>query len=237
MRCPADLGVIGAGVIGLELGSVWQRLGSNVTILEAMDDFLSIADRKLAAEALRQLRKQGLDIRWAPRSVAPTVSGTEVSVDFSDAQGAQSMVFDKLVVAVGRRPFTQDLLGENTGVEVDARGFIVVDDHCRTAVANVYAIGDCVRGPMLAHKAKDEGVMVADLIAGRYGHVNYAAVPSVIYTAPEIAWVGLTQEQAEEQAKATGSTVKVGSFPFIASGRARAMEATAGFVRIVADAD
>jgi dihydrolipoamide dehydrogenase len=232
---PARLGIIGAGVIGLELGSVWQRLGSSVTILEAMDDFLSMADRKLAAEALRHLRKQGLDIKLGAK-VSAAKAGKEVSVSFTDAQGAQTVSFDKLVVAVGRRPFTQDLLGENTGVEIDARGFIVVDDHCHTAVANVYAIGDCVRGPMLAHKAKDEGVMVADLIAGRYGHVNYAAVPSVIYTAPEIAWVGLTQEQAEEQAKASGSTIKAGSFPFIASGRARAMEATAGFVRVVADA-
>ncbi len=146
------------------------------------------------------------------------------------------MTFDRLVVAVGRRPYTQDLLGENTGVTIDTRGFIVVDEQCRTAAANVYALGDCVRGPMLAHKAKEEGIMVADHIAGRYGHVNYAAVPSVIYTAPEIAWVGLSQEQAEEQVRAAGGTVKVGSFPFIASGRARAMEATAGFVRVVADA-
>jgi dihydrolipoamide dehydrogenase len=201
-----------------------------------MDDFLSIADRKLAAEALRQLRKQGLDIRLGAKVSAATVSGKEVSVNFTDGQGTQAISVDKLVVAVGRRPFTADLLGENTGVEIDAHGFIVVDEHCHTAAANVYAVGDCVRGPMLAHKAKDEGVMVADLIAGRYGHVNYAAVPSVIYTAPEIAWVGLTQEQADEQAKATGGTVKVGQFPFTASGRARAMEATAGFVRIVADA-
>jgi dihydrolipoamide dehydrogenase len=233
---PARLGIIGAGVIGLELGSVWQRLGSSVTILEAMDDFLSIADRKLATEALRQLRKQGLDIRLGAKVSAAAVSGNEVSVSFTDGQGAQTISFDRLVVAVGRRPFTQDLLGENTGVEIDAHGFVVVDEHCRTAAPNVFAVGDCVRGPMLAHKAKDEGVMVADLIAGRYGHVNYAAVPSVIYTAPEIAWVGLTQEQADEQAKATGSTIKVGQFPFTASGRARAMEATAGFVRIVADA-
>jgi dihydrolipoamide dehydrogenase len=233
---PARLGIIGAGVIGLELGSVWQRLGSRVTILEAMDDFLFMADRKLAAEALKQLRKQGLDIRLGAKVSAATVVGGQVSVDFTDAQGVQSMTVDRLVVAVGRRPFTQDLLGENTGVTIDARGFIVVDEQCRTAAANVYALGDCVRGPMLAHKAKEEGIMVADLIAGRYGHVNYAAVPSVIYTAPEIAWVGLSQEQAEEQVRAAGGTVKVGSFPFIASGRARAMEATAGFVRVVADA-
>ena len=233
---PARLGIIGAGVIGLELGSVWQRLGSSVTILEAMDDFLAMADRALAAEALKQLRKQGLDIHLGAKVSGATVTGREVGVNYTDSRGAQSITFDRLVVAVGRRPFTQDLLGENTGVEVDARGFIVVDDHCRTAVPTVYAVGDCVRGPMLAHKAKDEGVMAADLAAGRYGHVNYAAVPSVIYTAPEIAWAGLTQAQAEEQAKTAGGAIKVGAFPFVASGRARAMEATAGFVRIVADA-
>jgi len=233
---PARLGIIGAGVIGLELGSVWQRLGSSVTVLEAMDDFLAMADRTLAAEALKQLRKQGMDIRLGAAVNGAKVSGKEVKVDFTDAKGSQSMSFDRLVVAVGRKPFTQDLLAENTGVALDERGFIVVDDHCRTAVANVYAVGDCVRGPMLAHKAKDEGVMAAELAAGRYGHVNYDAVPSVIYTAPEIAWVGLTQQQAEEQAKAGGGAIKVGAFPFIASGRARAMEAIAGFVRIVADA-
>jgi dihydrolipoamide dehydrogenase len=185
---------------------------------------------------LKQLRRQGLDIRLGAKVNDATVAGEQVSVNFTDAKGEQSATFDRLVVAVGRRPHTRDLLGESTGVEVDTRGFIVVDDHCRTTAANVYAVGDCVRGPMLAHKAKEEGVMAADLIAGRYGHVNYGAVPSVIYTAPEIAWVGLTQEQAEEQAKAAGGAVKVGSFPFVASGRARAMEAGAGFVRLVADA-
>jgi dihydrolipoamide dehydrogenase len=233
---PPRLGVIGAGVIGLELGSVWQRLGSSVTVLEAMDDFLAMADRTLAAEGLKQLRKQGLDIRLGAKVSGAKVAGKEVQVDFTDSKGPQSMTFDRLVVAVGRKPFTRDLLGENTGVTLDERGFIVVDEHCRTAVPDVYAVGDCVRGPMLAHKAKDEGVMAADLAAGRYGHVNYDAVPSVIYTAPEIAWVGLTQQQAEDKVKASGGTIKVGAFPFIASGRARAMEAVAGFVRIVADA-
>jgi dihydrolipoamide dehydrogenase len=137
------------------------------------------------------------------------------------------------VVAVGRRPYTQDLLGEGTGVQLDPRGFIVVDEHCRTGAPNVYAVGDCVRGPMLAHKAKEEGVMAADLIAGLYGHTNYDVVPSVIYTAPEIAWVG----QTEAQARAAGVNVKLGSFPFAASARARAMEAASGFTKIVADAD
>jgi len=155
-----------------------------------------------------------------------------VKVTYVDAKGEQQLEFDKLVVAIGRRPYTADLLAPGTGVELDERGFIKVDDSCRTGAANVFAVGDCVRGPMLAHKGKEEGVMVADLIAGLYGHVNYAVIPSVIYTAPEIAWVG----QTEEQAKAAGVTVKTGVFPFIASGRARAMESTAGFAKVVADA-
>jgi dihydrolipoamide dehydrogenase len=230
---PARLGVIGAGVIGLELGSVWQRLGAKVTVLEAADDFLPMADRALAAEALKQLRKQGLDIKLGAKVSAASVAAGEVSVKFTDAQGDQAAKFDRLVVAVGRRPYTQDLLGEGTGVELDTRGFIVVDERCRTAVANVYAVGDCVRGPMLAHKAKEEGVMVADLVAGLYGHTNYDVVPSVIYTAPELAWVG----QTEAQARDAGINVKIGSFPFAASGRARAMEASGGFTKVVADAD
>ncbi|HTQ35539.1 MAG TPA: dihydrolipoyl dehydrogenase [Steroidobacteraceae bacterium] len=230
---PARLGVIGAGVIGVELGSVWARLGASVVILEAADEFLAMADRPLAAEALKQLRKQGLDIRLGAKVGGASVTKDGVKVQYTDAAGEQGAVFDKLVVAVGRRPYTQDLLAAGTGVEIDARGFVVVDEHCRTGAANVYAVGDCVRGPMLAHKGKDEGIMAADLAAGRYGHVNYDVIPSVIYTAPEIAWVGLS----EAQAKAAGHNVKVGQFPFIASGRARAMEATAGFARIVADAD
>ena len=230
---PARLGVIGAGVIGLELGSVWARLGAKVTILEAGDDFLAMADRPLAAEALKQLRKQGLDIRLGAKVSGARVARKEVALKLGDASGEQELGFDRVVVAIGRRPFTKDLLGEGTGVEIDARGFIVVDEHCRTAAADVYAVGDCVRGPMLAHKAKEEGVMAAELAAGRYGHTNYEVVPSVIYTAPEIAWVG----QTEAQARAAGVNVKIGQFPFIASGRARAMEATGGFARIVADAD
>ncbi|HWL61375.1 MAG TPA: dihydrolipoyl dehydrogenase [Steroidobacteraceae bacterium] len=230
---PARLGVIGAGVIGLELGSVWARLGAKVTILEAGEEFLAMADRPLAAEALKQLRKQGLDIRLGAKVSGAKVARKEVAVKFTDASGEQELGFDRVVVAIGRRPYTRDLLGEGTGVAIDARGFIVVDEHCRTGAADVYAVGDCVRGPMLAHKAKEEGVMAAELAAGRYGHTNYEVVPSVIYTAPEIAWVG----QTEAQARAAGVNVKIGQFPFIASGRARAMEATAGFARIVADAD
>ncbi|MGC4027998.1 MAG: dihydrolipoyl dehydrogenase [Steroidobacteraceae bacterium] len=229
---PERLGVIGAGVIGLELGSVWQRVGSKVTILEALPDFLSVADRQLAAEALKQFGKQGLEIKLGAKVTSASVKGGAVQVSYTDSAGEHQLTVDRLVVAIGRRPYTEGLLADGTGVKVDERGFITVDDHCRTGVPGVWAIGDCVRGPMLAHKAKDEGLMVAELIAGRYGHMNYDIIPSVVYTAPEMAWVG----QSEAQAKAAGVQVKIGSFPFIASGRARAMEATAGFAKIVADA-
>jgi dihydrolipoyl dehydrogenase len=230
---PKRLGVIGAGVIGLELGSVWRRLGSEVVILEALPDFLAIADQQLAKEALRQFKKQGLDIRLGAKVTGAQVAGESVKVSYTDAKGEQSLTVDKLVVAIGRRPFTRDLLASNTGVELDERGFIKVDHQCRTAAEGVWAVGDVVRGPMLAHKGKEEGVMVADLIAGKYGEVNYEVVPSVIYTAPEIGWVG----QTEEQVKAGGRPYKVGVFPFLASGRARAMEQTQGFAKIVAAQD
>jgi dihydrolipoamide dehydrogenase len=230
---PKRLGVIGAGVIGLELGSVWRRLGAEVVVLEAMDTFLPIADQAVAKEAQRHFKKQGLDIRLGAKVSGASINGSEVTVKYTDAKGEQTLAVDKLVVAIGRRPFTKDLLGEGTGVELDERGFIKVDDHCHTAATNVWAIGDAVRGPMLAHKGKDEGTAVADQIAGRAAHVNYNVVPSVIYTAPEIAWVG----QTEEQVKASGREYKVGSFPFIASGRARAMEAAVGFAKLIAAKD
>ncbi|HEV2285001.1 MAG TPA: dihydrolipoyl dehydrogenase [Steroidobacteraceae bacterium] len=230
---PKRLGVIGAGVIGLELGSVWRRLGSEVTVLEALPDFLPMADQQLAKEAQRHFRKQGLDVRLGARVTGANVTGGAVEVVYTDAKGEQRLTVDRLVVAVGRRPYTQDLLEAGTGVELDERGFIKVDHSCRTGVENVWAVGDCVRGPMLAHKGKEEGVMVSDLIAGRYGEVNYKVIPSVIYTAPEIAWVG----QTEEQVKASGRDYKTGVFPFLASGRARAMEQAAGFAKIVAARD
>jgi dihydrolipoamide dehydrogenase len=230
---PKRLGVIGAGVIGLELGSVWRRLGSEVTVLEALDAFLPMADQAIAREAARHFKKQGLDIKLGAKVLRASVAGDAVDVVYADAQGEHTLKVDKLVVAVGRRPFTQDLLAEGTGVELDPRGFIQVDEHCRTGVPNVWAVGDAVRGPMLAHKGKEEGIMVADMIAGQYGEVNYKVVPSVIYTAPEIAWVGLT----EEQVKASGRPYKVGSFPFAASGRARAMEAAQGMARVIAAKD
>jgi dihydrolipoamide dehydrogenase len=230
---PKRLGVIGAGVIGLELGSVWARLGSEVTVLEALPELLPMVDQTIAREAQRHLKKQGLDIKLGAKVLRGTLTGSAVDVVYADAQGEHTLQVDKLVVAVGRRPFTQDLLAEGTGVELDARGFIQVDEHCRTTAANVWAVGDVVRGPMLAHKGKEEGIMVADLIAGRYGEVNYKVIPSVIYTAPEIAWVGLT----EEQVKASGRPYKIGAFPFAASGRARAMEAAQGMAKIVAAKD
>lgn len=231
---PKRLGVIGAGVIGLELGSVWKRLGADVVVLEAMPDFLAMADQQLAREALKHFKKQGLDIRLGAKVSSAKVEGDAVNVSYTDSTGAvQALQFDRLVVAIGRRPFTRELLAEGSGVTLDQRGFIKVDEHCRTDADNVWAVGDCVRGPMLAHKGKEEGVAVADRIAGLYAHVNYGAIPSVIYTAPEIAWVG----QTEEQVKASGVAYKVGSFPFVASGRARAMESSQGFAKLIASRD
>jgi dihydrolipoamide dehydrogenase len=230
---PKRLGVIGAGVIGLELGSVWKRLGSEVVVLEALPDFLAITDQQLAKEALRHFKKQGLDIRLGAKVTGANVAGGAVSVTYADAKGEQSLQVDKLVVAVGRRPFTKELLGQGTGVELDERGFIKVDHECRTGAEGIWAVGDCVRGPMLAHKGKEEGAMVSDLIAGHFAEVNYKTVPSVIYTQPEIAWVGLT----EEQVKASGREYKTGVFPFLASGRAKAMESAAGFAKLIAAKD
>jgi dihydrolipoamide dehydrogenase len=230
---PKRLGVIGAGVIGLELGSVWRRLGAEVVVLEALDAFLPMADQQVAKEALKHLRKQGLDIRLGARVSGATVRDGAVEVSYADGKGESALTVDRLVVAIGRRPRTEGLLAEGTGVELDARGFVVVDAECRTGAAGVFAVGDCVRGPMLAHKGKEEGVMVADLIAGQHGEVNYRTIPSVIYTAPEIAWVG----QTEEQVKASGRAYKTGVFPFLASGRARAMEAAQGFAKVVAAVD
>jgi dihydrolipoamide dehydrogenase len=229
---PKKLGVIGAGVIGLELGSVWARLGAEVTVLEAQEKFLPTADEQIAKEALKILTKQGLDIRLGARVTGSEVKRKQVTVSFTDAQGEQKMVFDKLIVAVGRRPVTTDLLAADSGVDLDERGFIYVDDHCATSVPGVYAIGDVVRGPMLAHKASEEGVMVAERIAGHKAQINYDLIPGVIYTHPEIAWVGKT----EQALKAEGVEINVGTFPFAASGRAMAANDTAGLVKVIADA-
>jgi len=229
---PKKLGVIGAGVIGLELGSVWARLGAEVTVIEALDKFLPAADEAVAKEAQKVLTKQGLNIRLGARVTGTAVKKKQVTVNFTDASGEQSEVFDKLIVAVGRRPVTANLLAADSGVTLDERGFIFVDEQCRTSVPCVYAIGDVVRGAMLAHKASEEGVMVAERIAGHKAQMNYDLIPSVIYTHPEIAWVGKT----EQQLKAEGVAVNVGSFPFAASGRAMAAGENAGFVKIIADA-
>jgi dihydrolipoamide dehydrogenase len=229
---PKRLGVIGAGVIGLEMGSVWARLGSEVTVLEAMDSFLSLADQDVSKEAAKLLKKQGLDIKLGARCTGTEIiDGKEVKVKFTDAEGDKEIVVDKLIVAVGRRPQTQSLLAGDSGVKLDERGFIFVDENCRTEVPGVFAIGDIVRGPMLAHKASEEGIMVADIIAGHKAAMNYDVIPNIIYTFPEMAWVGKT----EQELKAEGVKVKVGKFPFAASGRAMASNATDGFVKIIAD--
>jgi dihydrolipoamide dehydrogenase len=230
---PKRLAVIGAGVIGLELGSVWRRLGAEVVVLEALEQFLFMADQQLAKEALKHFRKQGLDVRLGAKVGGMSRGKDGITLKYEDAAGAKTVTVDKVVVAIGRRPYTTDLLGEGTGVELDERGFIKVDHECRTGVANVWAVGDAVRGPMLAHKGKEEGVVVGDLMAGLVSEVNYKVIPSVIYTAPEIAWVG----QTEEEVRKTGRPCKIGTFPFLASGRARAMEATAGFCKVISATD
>jgi dihydrolipoamide dehydrogenase len=228
---PERLGVIGAGVIGLELGSVWKRLGSQVVILEALDTFLPAADQQIAKDALRHLKKQELDIRLGAKVTGAAVEGNAVKVRYEAGGASQELVVDALVVAVGRRPVTAGLFGPDVKVPLDKRGFIEVDDKCRTGVPNVWAVGDVVRGPMLAHKGMEEGVMVAELIAGHHAEMNYRTIPSVIYTAPEVAWVG----QTEEEVKKTGRPYKVGTFSFAANGRAKGMQQTAGLVKLIAD--
>ena len=234
---PKRLGVIGAGVIGLELGSVWKRLGAEVTVLEALPDFLAVADAEVAKAALKEFRKQGLDIKLGAKVSKAEIVGKgkkkQVAVTFADKDGEQTITVDKLLVAVGRKAASQGLLAEGTGVKLDDRGRIEVDGHCHTGVDGVWAIGDCVRGPMLAHKGFEEGIAVAELIAGLPGHVNFDTIPWVIYTEPEIAWVGKTEQQLKEE----GVPYKAGSFPFAAVGRAVAMGEPAGFVKVLAHAE
>jgi len=230
---PKRLGVIGAGVIGLELGSVWCRLGAEVVVLEALDEFLPMADKRIARDALKSLTKQGLDIRLGTRVTAAQVKGKAVEVTYQDKEGDQNLTVDKLIVAVGRRPATEGLLAADCGVNLDERGFLFVNDLCATDAPNVHAIGDAVRGPMLAHKGTAEGVMVAERIAGFKPLVNYDCIPSVIYTYPEIAWVGKT----EDELKAGGENIVVGSFPFAANGRALAANEGEGMVKIIADGE
>ncbi|MAC47750.1 MAG: dihydrolipoyl dehydrogenase [Oceanospirillum sp.] len=228
---PGRLGVIGGGVIGLELGSVWSRLGSEVTVLEAQDTFLASTDQEIAKAAKKVLSKQGLNIQIGARVTGTEVKGNEVVVTYTDAKGEQQQTFDKLIVCVGRRPYTEALLSNDCGVTLDERGFIYVDDHCRTSVPGVYAIGDVVRGPMLAHKASEEGMTVADLIAGHKAEMNYDVIPGVIYTFPEIASVGKT----EEEVKAEGVEYETGTFPFQAIGRAMTNGCTDGMVKIITE--
>ena len=234
---PKRLGVIGAGVIGLELGSVWNRLGSETILLEAMDEFLPIADNRISRDALRIFKKQGLDIRLGARVTATEIKGRgkqkTVLVTYQDKAGEQTLEFDRLIVAVGRRPYTEGLLAPDAGVNLDERGFLFVNDLCATDAPNVYAVGDVVRGPMLAHKGMEEGIMVAERIAGHKPVVNYETVPSVIYTHPEIAWVGKT----EQQLKMDGESFNVGSFPYAANGRALAAGENEGMIRVIADAE
>jgi len=230
---PKRLGVIGAGVIGLELGSVWRRLGADVTVLEALPGFLAACDESISREAFKIFSKQGLKMHLGARIGEVKVSKKGASIAWTDAQGAaQRLEIDRLIVSVGRVPNTEGLNLDAINLAVDERGFVPVDDQCRTRIPNVYAIGDVVRGPMLAHKGEDEGVMVAELIAGQKPHIDYNTIPWVIYTSPEIAWVGRT----EQQLKAEGRAYKAGQFPFMANGRALGMNAADGFVKILADA-
>ncbi len=230
---PKRLGVIGGGVIGLELGSVWNRLGSEVVILEALPTFLTSVDQQIAQEAEKTFRQQGLDIRLGARVTGTGTNNREVTINYEDEAGKQQLIVDKLIVAVGRSPNTQGLGAEEVGLELDERGFIQVDEHCKTNLENVYAVGDVVRGPMLAHKASEEGVAIAEKIAGKPGHMNYETIPWVIYTWPEISWVG----RSEEELKQDSVDYRVGSFPFMATGRARAMGETTGMVKILSDAN
>ncbi|MEM7376808.1 MAG: dihydrolipoyl dehydrogenase [Pseudomonadota bacterium] len=230
---PKTLGVIGAGVIGLEFGSMWRRLGSEVVVIEAQNTFLPMADQQMAKAAHREFKKQGLDIRLGALVKGTDVSDDGVTVHYTDKDGDQQVQVERLIVAVGRRPYTAGVAADGLDLLMDERGFIHVDDDCQTNLPGVWAIGDVVRGPMLAHKGSEEGIVVAERIAGHAAHLNYDAIPSVIYTHPEVAWVGAS----EEQLKADGTPYKVGAFPFAASGRAKAMHETTGMVRVLASAE
>ncbi|MCL2871709.1 MAG: dihydrolipoyl dehydrogenase [Betaproteobacteria bacterium] len=230
---PKHLGVVGAGVIGLEMGSVWRRLGAEVTLLEALPEFLGVADIAVAKEAAKLFKAQGLAIHTGVKITAVKSDAQGVAVTYTDAAGAaQKATFDKLIVSIGRVPNTRGLNAAAVGLALDERGFIAVDEHCRTNLSNVWAVGDVVRGPMLAHKAEEEGVAVAERLAGQKPHIDFNSIPYVIYTSPEIAWVGKT----EQQLKAAGVSYRTGSVPFIANGRARALGDTRGFVKWLADA-
>ncbi|PID63046.1 MAG: dihydrolipoyl dehydrogenase [Gammaproteobacteria bacterium] len=228
---PGRIGVIGAGVIGLELGSVWRRLGSEVVVLEAMEEFLPMVDATIAREAKKTFEKQGMDIRLGTRVLSSEVADGKVTITYHDKDGEKTETFDKLVVAVGRRAYADGALAADSGVELDERGLVYVNEYCETNIPGVYAIGDVVRGPMLAHRGSEEGAMAAERIAGHNSSVNYDIMPNVIYTHPEVAWVGRT----EEQLKADGVEYQAGSFPFAASGRAKARGDTGGMIKILRD--
>ncbi|UBV42731.1 dihydrolipoyl dehydrogenase [Deinococcus taeanensis] len=229
---PTKLGVIGAGVIGLELGSVWRRLGAQVTVLEALPGFLMAADDAIAKEGLKQFQKQGLDFHFGVQISRVEQDDTGVSVTYTEKEQEVTVRFDKLIVSIGRVPHTAGLGADAVGLALDERGFVKVDHHYRTNLPGIYAIGDVIGGAMLAHKAEEEGVALAEMIAGQAGHVNYDVIPWVIYTSPEIAWAGVTEKQAKEK----GLQVKTGQFPFSANGRALGHGDTRGFVKIIADA-
>ena len=232
-KVPKRLGVIGAGVIGLELGSVWSRLGSEVTLLEALESFLPAADQDIARQAAREFKKQGLTVLLGTMVKEARVVRNEVVVVLETKDGEQQMTFDKLLVAVGRRAYTDGLLADDSGVKLTDRGLIEVDERSHTTAENVWAIGDCVRGPMLAHKASEEGIAVVEMIAGLPAHVHFDTVPWVLYTDPEIAWVGKTEQQLKEE----GREYRAGSFPFAATGRGLAMGNAVGLVKMLADAE
>lgn len=231
-KVPEKLGIIGAGVIGLELGSVWKRLGSEVVIFEAQDKFLSFTDQLIARESYKQFTRQGLDIHLNTRLMSAAVKNKKVSVQFKKDEQTFSQTFDKLIIAVGRHPNSSGLVLDDTELVIDEQGFFHVNQHCETSLPGVYAIGDVVRGPMLAHKGSEEGIMVAERIAGHFHEVNYQLIPSVIYTDPELAWVGKT----EQELKTAGVDYSIGTFPFIASGRAQAAGDTAGMIRVISHA-
>ncbi|CAA3704545.1 Dihydrolipoyl dehydrogenase [Candidatus Portiera aleyrodidarum] len=231
LEIPNRLGIIGAGIIGIELGSVWCRLGSKVTIFEALDNLFPSVDETLSKEISVILTKQGLNIKFNVRILGSVIKNKEVKVNFMDQFGEHSLNFDKLIICIGRKPYTQKLIEKESGIEFDDKGFIKVDNQCKTSVSGIYAVGDVVRGPMLAHKASQEGIMVAEIIAGNNVQLNYDTIPWVIYTKPEIAWVGKT----EQQLKLSGINYKIGVFPFANCGRARANNAIQGLVKIIAD--
>jgi len=230
---PRRLGIIGAGVIGLELGSVWRRLGAEVTLLEAQEQFLAMADRQIARNAQQLLQKQGLDIRMGALVKSSRITDADIEISYQDREGDHTLTVDRLIVAVGRRPCTENIAAPETGLLLTEGGFIHVDDHCETNLPGVYAVGDVVRGPMLAHKGSEEGIMVAERIAGQQSELNYDTIASVIYTKPEIAWVGKTEEILRQN----GVEFRTGMFPFAASGRARAMRETDGMVKVLSDSE